>query len=115
MTASNRTFAGIFGLCVIIVSLCSGCASNTNVNRMPMSAHDLNYFRPDCSKKEQQIFMLQSMRPTMEEQWAASFQNIVTPLAPLTDANGYRRRHEISSGRINTLITYNLQVLRGCP
>ncbi len=115
MIANNRSFAAIFGLCVTIVSLCSGCASNTNVNRMPMRAHDLNYFRPDCSKKEQQIAMLQSMRPTMEEQWAASFQNIVTPLAPITDANGYRRRYEISSGRTNTLITYNLQVLRDCP
>lgn len=81
---------------------------------MPMSAQDLNYFRPDCAKKEQQIAMLQSMRPTMEEQWAASFQNIITPMAPITDANGYRRRLEISSGRINTLITYNLQVLKDC-
>lgn len=82
---------------------------------MPMRAQDLNYFRPDCSKREQQIAMLQSMRPTAEEQWAASLQNIATPFGAIINSKEYQRRQEIASGRINTLITYNLQVLRDCP
>lgn len=114
MTVSNLKSVVIFGLCATIVSLCSGCASSTNINRMPMSAHDLNYFRPDCSKKEQQIAMLQSMRPTAEEQWQSSLTNIVNPFSEFTNRQEYQRRKDIASGRINTLITYNLQVLRDC-
>lgn len=103
-----------FGLCVIIASLSSGCASGPPVNRIPMAAEDLNYFRIDCSRKEEQIRMLQSMRQTGDERLAANFTNMVKPWTLFTDPEGYGTRAEIGSGEINKQINYNLQRLRYC-
>jgi hypothetical protein len=50
----------------------------------------------------------------MEEQWESSIANIANPFAEFTNRQEYNRRRDIASGRINTLITYNLQVLRAC-
>jgi hypothetical protein len=102
----------VFGLCVIIVSLCSGCA--TQVDRVPMAAQDLNYFRIDCKRKQQQVVMLQSMRQTADEQAAAAFTNAFTPWRVITDPNGYQRRYEIGTGEINRQINYNLHLLSYC-
>lgn len=104
----------VFGLCAIIVSLSSGCASSPPVNRIPMAAQDLNHFRIDCSRKQEQIRMLQSMRQTGDEQLTASFVNMTRPWTAFTDPDGYGTRAEIASGEINKQINYNLQKLRYC-
>lgn len=80
-----------------------------------MSAHDLNYFRIDCSKKEQQIAMLQSMRQSGDEQLEAQVSNMAQFWTVFTDPVGYQRRQDIASGNINKQINYNLQHLRYCP
>ena len=104
----------VFGLCAIIVSLSSGCASSPPVNRIPMAAQDLNYFRIDCSRKEEQIRMLQSMRQSGDEKLTAGFVNMTQPWTAFTDPDGYGTRAEIASGEINKQINYNLQRLRYC-
>ncbi len=79
-----------------------------------MSAHDLNYFRIDCSRKEEQIRMLQSMRQSRDEQLMAVVTNAVTFWTAFTDPQTYDTRAEIGSGEINKQINYNLQHLRRC-
>lgn len=112
MQNKGRRFGIVFGLCVTIVSLCSGCT--TPVHRLPMAAEDLNYFRIDCRRKEQQVAMLQSMRQTADEQAGAAFTNAFTPWRVITDPVGYQRRHEIGTGQINRQINYNLHLLSYC-
>ena len=113
MHVSDRKFATVFGLCVTIVSLCSGCAV-TNVSRMPMSERDLNFFHPNCRIKEQQIAMLQSMRQSEDEMLFAGLGNIGNFWTSITDPDGYQRRQEIASGAINKQINWNLQHLKHC-
>ena len=56
-----------FGICVMFVSLCSGCATGTP-SRTAMSINDLEYFQYDCKISGQQIAMLNSMRRTADDQ-----------------------------------------------
>ena len=56
-----------FGICVMCVSLCSGCATGTP-SRTAMSVQDLEYFQPDCKIAQQQIAMLNSMRRSADDQ-----------------------------------------------
>ena len=88
-------FARVFGACAIIVSLCSGCA--TQAHNVPMAYEDLNYFQVDCRIAPQQRAMLQGMRQTRNEQ----------ALDQLTFWN--------RQGNINRQIDYNLFLLRYCP
>jgi hypothetical protein len=89
-------FARVFGACVIIVSLCSGCATGTPAAR-PMLANDLNHFQVDCKIVDQQRALLESMRPSQEEiAW-----NKLNPFA---------EKH----GDIITQINFNLNRLNYC-
>ena len=56
-----------FGICVMCVSLCSGCATGTP-SRTAMSINDLEYFQPNCKIAQQQMAMLNSMRRTADDQ-----------------------------------------------
>ena len=85
-------FARVFGACVILVSLCSGCASGTP-GAQPMAYEDLNYFQVDCRIAVQQRTMLESMRRTRDE-------------AALD--------RKFGNGNINKQINYNLHLLRYC-
>ena len=117
MNISRARSAIAFGLCVITATVSSGYAYTveTPVHRVPMAAIDLNYFQPDCRIKQQQIEMLQSMRPTGDEQLFAHVKNILHPWHRFTQPDEHNRRAEIGSGEINRQITYNLQLLRQCP
>jgi hypothetical protein len=64
MNVAAQKFAIVFGLCAIIVSLCSGCATRSVVTA---DLYDLNYFQPDCRLKAQQIAFLQSLRPARDQ------------------------------------------------
>ena len=88
-------FARVFGACVILASLCSGCASGTPSAR-PMAYEDLNYFQVDCKIAVQQRAMLMSMRQTRDEQ-------------ALDRLTFWDRQ-----GNINRQIDYNLFLLRYC-
>lgn len=82
-----------FGICVMCVSLCSGCATGTP-SRTAMSINDLEYFQYDCRISGQQIAMLNSMRRTADDQ-----------LLGLGGWNGQDRK-------INWLINWHIRYLR---
>lgn len=112
MNANVRKFATVFGLCVIIASLGSGCA--TQVDRMPMSEQDLDFFIPDCRRKAQQVAMLQSMRPTPNEKVSAGLTNMAQFWTSVSDSQNYELRRSIASGGIEKQINWNLQLLKQC-
>ena len=89
-------FARVFGACVILASLCSGCASRGTPGAQPMAYEDLNYFQVDCKIAVQQRAMLESMRQTRDE-------------VALDRLTFWDRR-----GNINKQINYNLFLLRYC-
>ena len=89
-------FARVFGACVILASLCSGCASRGTPGAQPMAYEDLNYFQVDCKIAVQQRAMLESMRQTRDEQ-------------ALDRLTFWDRQ-----GNINRQIDYNLFLLRYC-
>jgi hypothetical protein len=90
-------FARVFGACVIIVSLCSGCATGTPPAR-PMMATDLDTFVPDCKIKNQQRAFLESMRLTPDDVF---FNKI----------NVFEEKY----GDVNTRVNLFLFDLRYCP
>ena len=94
MNEVAHKFARVFGVCAIVVSLCSGCA--TQPGSIPMTYEDLNYFQPDCRIAVQQRAMLESMRRTRDEQ-------------ALDQLTFWDRQ-----GNINKQINYNLHLLRYC-
>lgn len=61
-----QKFANVFGLCVITVSLCSGCATGAP-SKQAANLYDLNYFQPDCRIKAEQIAYLQSLRRSPDD------------------------------------------------
>ena len=89
-------FARVFGVCVTLVSLCSGCATGVP-SAAPMHAHELNHFQVDCRIADKQRAMLESMRPTPDE-------IVLNKLNPFAD----------KTGDIVTQINYNLFLLKYC-
>ena len=96
MNEVAHKFALVFGACVILVSLCSGCASQGTPGALPMAYEDLNYFQVDCKIAVQQRAMLMSMRQTRDE-------------VALDRLTFWDRQ-----GNINRQIDYNLFLLRYC-
>ena len=90
-------FARVFGACVIIVSLCSGCATGTPPAK-PMIASDLDHFQIDCRIKDQQRVFLESMRLTPDDVF---FNKI----------NVFEEKY----GDVNSKVNFYLFHLRYCP
>ena len=103
-----------FGLCAIIVSLCSACATGTP-GAQPMSYQDLNYFQVDCKRKQEQVEMLQSMRQNRDQMVSAQTTNMFKPWTAITDPQGFNERQQAAQGGINKQINYNLFLLSYCP
>lgn len=102
------------GIFATIVVLCSGCAINADPQRVPMSQHDLNHnFQVDCSKKHQQVAMLQSMRQSLDEQFAAKMRLSLLPWHAITKPDEYDSNMDIRTA--NRYINFHLNQLRYCP
>jgi hypothetical protein len=114
MNKLNVKFVIASGLFAIIVSLSSGCAVTADPHRVPMSTQDLNWFQPDCSQKEAQIVMLQTMRKTPNEALAARFRNILQPWKIITNPEEYRVNDQIGYGNHDHYINFHLNQLRYC-
>jgi hypothetical protein len=67
MNAIADKFVQKFGICVIIVSLCSGCATGTP-SAAAIDPDELKWFNPDCSRAGEQMAWLQSLRRTADDQ-----------------------------------------------
>lgn len=68
-------FVRKFGICAIIVSLCSGCAAPRPDPRY-MTLEQLGMFVPDCRIRDQQIAMLMSQYTTNRDELAFSFRGL---------------------------------------
>jgi len=103
-------------MCVTIASLSSGCATSPNPNRIPADIEHLNSgFRLDCSRKQQQIDMLQSMRQSRDESFEAYLRVFLQPWRVVTDPANHYIDVEIAHGNPNKYINYHLNQLRYCP
>jgi hypothetical protein len=109
-----RKFVTVFGTCVITVSLFSGCATQPAPNRIPMSTMDLNHFRIDCSRKQEQIEFLQSQRISRDEQFAARMRLMWRSDQLITDPRVYLVNHNMATGNPNKYINYLLQEISAC-
>lgn len=107
MNVAVRRFAKVFGMCVITVGLFSGCATQINPHRVPMSTQDLNHLQVDCRIKSQQVAMLQSMRQSRDEQFAASMRSRLRPFSWTPD-------HDIAYNNPNKYIDFHLNQLSYC-
>ena len=86
------------GIFVIIVSL------NTANAEMPMNHYDLDHFVIDCSKKQQQVEFLQSLRSSSDQRAGARLETLLTPWRWFTDPEGANRVYHVGKGNYNWLI-----------
>lgn len=109
-----RKFVTVFGICAITVSLCSGCATQPNPQRIAMSTRDLNHYQIDCSRKQEQVQFLQSMRVSQEEQFAARMRLMWRSDQMFTNPQVYLVNHDTAYGNHNKYINYLLKELQTC-
>lgn len=76
-----------------------------------MAFQDINYFQTDCSKKNEQIVMLNSMRSTRDDRAAAKLRNIFQPWIQFTNPDQYADNYYQGSGRTDAYIDYKIQDL----
>jgi len=102
------------GASVIIASVFSiGCT--TPVINQPWATADLDRFTVDCSRKEQQIAMLQAQRSSSDDRLMSRFTNALQPWHAFTGDADYHTRQDIGRGMTNWQINQNLLRLRNCP
>ena len=103
----------VSGASVIIASVFSaGCAVPT-INQ-PWVTQDLDRFHVDCSRKEQQIAMLQAQRSSPDDQYLARLSNAVQPWQAFTGDPDRDLRMDIGRGMTDWQINQNLMRLRNC-
>jgi hypothetical protein len=116
MIKPKLKFAIVFGMYVTIASLSSGCATSPDPHRVTASIEDLDSgFRLDCSRKQEQIAMLQSMRQSRDESFEAYLRLMLQPWRVVTAPGDHQIDAEIAHGNPNKYINYHLNQLRYCP
>jgi hypothetical protein len=100
----------VSGICVTLAILCSGCATSVGKSKQ-MSYQSINTFQTDCSKKNEQITMLNSMRTTRDDRALAKLKNIFQPWLQFTDSSQYADNYYQGSGRTDAYIDYMIQDL----
>ena len=104
----------VSGASVIIASVFSaGCAVPT-INQ-PWATEDLDRFYVDCSRKEEQIAMLQAQRSSPDDQFLSRLSNALQPWQAFTGNPDRGLRGDIGRGMTNWQINQNLMRLRNCP
>jgi hypothetical protein len=79
-----------------------------------MATVDLNYFQTDCRFKAQQVAMLQSMRLTADEQFAARMRLSFQPWTIVTNGQVWLVNYDMALGNPNRYINDHLNQLRYC-
>ena len=72
-------------------------------------------FRLDCSRKQEQIDMLQSMRQSPDESFEAYLRVMLQPWRVITSPGDHQIDVETSMANPNKYINYHLNQLRYCP
>jgi len=102
-----------FGMCATLAILCSGCAAPAS---RQMGFGDINTFQVDCSKRNEQIVMLDSMRSTRDDRSLAKLKNIFQPWLKVTDPDQYANNHYQGNGMTDAFIDYKIQnLINYCP
>ena len=97
----------------ILAILCSGCAVPAS---RQMGFGDINYFQSDCSKRDEQIAMLNSMRSTRDDRALAKLKNIFQPWLKITDPDQYADNYYQGAGVTDAYIDYKIQdLINYCP
>lgn len=104
MSVAPKIACGIFVISAIVAS--AGCATQRPV----MNSWDLDHFWTDCSRKQEQIAFLQSLRVTPDDQARAALARLIS-----LDAKRSWELDSISSGRTNWIINQHLMALSRCP
>jgi len=103
----------VFGMCATLVILCSGCAAPAS---RQMGFGDINTFQVDCSKRNEQIVMLDSMRSTRDDRALAKLKNIFQPWLQVTDPDQYADNYYQGAGMTDAFIDYKIQnLINYCP
>jgi len=109
-----KTLAEVIGLvpgmCVLSVTLLSGCA--TGLTHQPMEVADLNWFRIDCSKRNEQLKFLNSQLSNPDDQLMARLKNATTPWTAVTDPEARAEQYSVGSGHSNWLIRQTIYKVR---
>ena len=100
----------VSGICVTLAILCSGCATSAGKSKQ-MSYHSINTFQTDCSKKNEQIAMLNGMRSTRDDRALAKLKNIFQPWLQFTDPGQYSDNYYQGAGVTDAYIDYMIQDL----
>lgn len=75
-----------------------------------MAVQDLNWFQIDCSRKAEQVAMLQSMRQTTDELIASKLRLMSQPWNLGSGVN-----YDYVSGNPNNYINFHLERIKLCP
>ena len=105
-----RKSAVVSGICVTLAILCSGCATTTG--SQPMRFADLDHFQINCSKRTEQIALLQSMRSTPDDRLFSLLSNKVQPWKQFSDPEQYNENIIRGYGRGDWVINQKLMELR---
>lgn len=80
-----------------------------------MNHRDLARFEIDCSRKEEQIRFLQSLRASSDDQFWHRLESRFRPWGAVTNSDQHTQRNQVGSGRTNWLINQNLLMIqRNC-
>lgn len=79
-----------------------------------MATQDLNHFRIDCSRKQEQIEFLQRQRLTHEEQLAARLRMMLKTHEIITAPAVYSINYDMANGNPNKYINFLLRELSTC-
>lgn len=104
MSVKRKIACGIFATLAIVAS--AGCATQ----KVAMNSWDLDHFWTDCSRKQQQIEFLQSLRVSPQDQARARLARMIS-----TNAERGWELDSIASGRTNWIINQHLLALSRCP
>lgn len=79
-----------------------------------MTTADLNHFRIDCSRKQEQVEFLQRQRLSREDQFDARMRLMWRSDQLITNPRMYLVNHDMAYGNPNKYINYLLQELAAC-
>jgi hypothetical protein len=103
----------VFGMSATLAILCSGCAAPAS---RQMGFGDINYFQIDCSKRNEQMVMLNNMRTTRDDRALAKLKNIFQPWLEVTDPIQYSDNYYQGEGITDAFIDYKIQnLINYCP
>ena len=100
----------VSGICVTLAILCSGCATSVGKSKQ-MSYNSVITYQTDCSKKNEQIAMLNNMRTTRDDRALAKLKNIFQPWLQFTSPDQYTDNYYQGAGVTDAYIDYKIQDL----